>query len=188
MISIGYALWATEVTGCLLLRGQFVITYSTEIAMTKAHPKLAFAAAVLGSLALAAAAEPVPSFGAPPTDEQIALQHRITVADVHRLHTEKGYSNEVLAEMGSQRVGKILWQLDHHMPDQPFAAAEYRLLQQTGGERASAAAVSEALARLATQRRDFAQLSTGTPTVVAIPPQLTLTGTPAASVAGVPVG
>jgi photosystem II stability/assembly factor-like uncharacterized protein len=73
------------------------------------------------------------SYAKSPSDEEVALYHHILVTDVVRLHEYRKLTNTSLIKMTERAVRRILWKLDHPAPDQPYGAAEFRQLQQTGG-------------------------------------------------------
>ena len=83
-------------------------------------------------------------------DETVASKHGLSVSDVRRLRDYRGLSNSDLLEMSSSRVARTLWRLNNPRPDQPFAAAEYRQTQLTGGPdvRPPAGALARAISQL----------------------------------------
>jgi photosystem II stability/assembly factor-like uncharacterized protein len=121
------------------------------------------------------------------SDQAVATRHGITLEDVQRLQRYRKLTNRTMMEMAPQRIGKILWRLDNNQPDMPLAAAEYRLLQQTGGEAPPPAALSASINQVKQQRLSVEQ-GTANPTIQSVEARATLSGTPRNIVAGMPVG
>jgi photosystem II stability/assembly factor-like uncharacterized protein len=123
------------------------------------------------------------------SDEAVAQRHGITVEDVQRLQRYRHLTNEHMIEMAPSRIGKILWRLDNNLPDLPLAAAEFRQLQQLGGdEPVPATAIGGAIDQLKDRRSRVRELAGKEPSVTAIGPNQTLSGLPKNVVAGMPVG
>src|SRR5688572_18571443 len=89
-------------------------------------------AATVSLLALVAAGTAVAQ-PAGPGDAEVAARHGLAPADVQRLHQYRKLTNGALFEMSAAAVRRVLWKLDNPRPDQPYGAAEFRQLQQTGG-------------------------------------------------------
>jgi photosystem II stability/assembly factor-like uncharacterized protein len=132
------------------------------------------------------------------TDEEVARKHGLPVEQVQQLHNYRRLTNDVLWQMSKERVARVLWKLDNPRPDQPLGAAQFRLLQQTGGtdqevpENALGKAI-EKVAELRAEVKKRQEAAAAAPVApagapVAIAGVEAMRGGPMYMVAGMPVG